>query len=157
GAPASLTLNAGAFNDTVVVTDTASATPMTLNLGAGKDVVNVGSPSNGPLDAIASPVAVNGQAGSDAVVVADYGPPAPLYYSHYYTITRSDVTRNNRQILVYDTAESLTVQGGAGADDFLVASTRAETPVVILGGLGRDFVNMSFLSTATHAGALTLD
>lgn len=153
---ASLILNAGAHGDTVAVTSTSPVVPVTLNLGAGNDTVTVGG---GPLrlDGIASTVTVNGQAGTDAIILSDVDTGMPPAFGSGYWITSTSVTRNVHTPLVYDTAESLTLHAGTGSDTIMVASARPETPVVVRAGLGDDTLSLGGFGNPVLAGTVTLD
>jgi acrosin len=160
--PTTLTLNAGAFNDTVKVTSTADGVPVTLNMGAGNDTVTIGGTAAvgepPPLLAIASPVTVHGDVGTDAIVVNDLDPGTAPVFGGAYTITSWDLKRSVREILVYDaTADRLTLNSGSGDDLVTVASTRAETPVVVRSGPGNDTFRVEGFNSPGLAGAVTFD
>jgi hypothetical protein len=65
---------------------TAAGTQVAINAGGGNDLVTVGA---GNLDVLAGPVAVNGQAGTDTVVLNDQN----LLFGDAYTVTGISVTR----------------------------------------------------------------
>src|SRR5262249_27040997 len=73
----SLIVNAGPFDDVFTVTGTAVGTPVTLNEGAGRDTTDLGN-SAGVLDGFLSPIAVNGQAGADALLIPDRATPVGM-------------------------------------------------------------------------------
>src|SRR5262249_32316750 len=104
-----LTLNAGAAADGVVVLGTVASTPVTLNMGGGDDVVNVATRTGSSLDRIASTVTINGEAGTDSILLNDQTDAN----ANSYVVTATGVTRNNLQILSYATVESLTLNAGA--------------------------------------------
>src|SRR5262249_24929991 len=86
-----LALNAGSAADGVTVVSTAAGTPLTLNMGAGNDVVNLGTTTT-PINAL---VTVDGGAGTDSVVLNHQGDQGiGIYY-----ITATDVTRGFDKIL----------------------------------------------------------
>jgi Ca2+-binding RTX toxin-like protein len=141
-----LSINAGAFDDTVNLQSTVPTsseptgfTPITLNLGAGNDTLNMGGTSLG-LSQIGN-VQFDGGAGTNAIVLSDdrgglIGLPTQ------YVISSSGVTYNGSMGaffgLSYTNAGSLTINGGAGDDTFFVDSTAATTPVFLNGGRGND-------------------
>jgi Ca2+-binding RTX toxin-like protein len=155
-----LSLYAGAFGDSVLVTSTSDAVRVTLDMGGGSDTVTIGGTAAAgaptPLLAIASPVVIHGGAGADAIVVNDLDPGTAPVFGGAYTITASNLSRSVRKILVYDaTAERLTLNAGSGGDLVNVESTRAETAVVVRSGPGDDTFKVS--SSAVQAGVVTFD
>lgn len=157
-----LTLNAGAFNDTVAVKSTSAET--VLNLGAGNDSVTLGSGSalTSSLGGIGF-VTIRGQGGADAVVLNETDAGVVRTAGQAYRITSAGVSsRNFRFQLRYDTIESLDIRAGSGPDTFTFLSTAATTPVTVRAGLGNDTFKMGssteFVTNATNfLGAITLD
>jgi Ca2+-binding RTX toxin-like protein len=152
-----LQLNAGAFNDTVNVRSTSAATPVALNLGAGNDIAGLGAGPFFRLGQIASPVSVVGAVGADAIVLDDVNSGLFPVAGNNFTITATDVTRDNRQILRYQSAESLTLAAGTGNDTIRVASTVATTPVEVRAGLGNDTLQVGNSSAAALLGVVAFD
>jgi len=149
----SLTVSAGAQNDTFVVQATSATTPVTLGLGGGNDTVTLGNASKS-LDGILSTVSVVGQTGADAVVLDDSGDTSP----NSYVITSKDVTRNGLKVLSYGTdLESLTLLAGAVSDTIAVQSTQAVTPVVVQAGSGNDTITVGGTNASALLGAVTVD
>jgi Ca2+-binding RTX toxin-like protein len=154
-----LTLNTGAFANRVAVQSTSVSTPVTLNLGGGNDIVTLGNAANSLDDItaplIAAPVTVNGQTGTDAVVLNDQGDGN----ANTYVVTATAVTRNGSTILNYATVESLTLNAGAFADTVNVQSTLASTPVTLKMGGGDDTVNIGSAGNSLDPilGAVTVD
>jgi hypothetical protein len=66
-----MTLNAGSAADTVGVLATQAGAPLALNLGAGDDRVSVGTAAGYSLSYISAPLTVNGEAGTDSVILND--------------------------------------------------------------------------------------
>src|SRR5262249_43683651 len=150
-----LTLNAGTAADGVVVVRTTALTPVTLNMGGGDDVVNIGTRTGTSLDLIASPVTVNGEAGSDTILLNDQTDTN----ANNYVVTATDVTRNNLPILSYATVENLTLNAGAFGDTAAVQSTTAVTPVTLKMGGGDDVVTVGSATNSldTIRGQVTVD
>jgi Ca2+-binding RTX toxin-like protein len=133
----SLTLNGGNFADTVTVQSTLAATPVTLRMGGGDDVVNVGSLGNS-LDPILGAVTVDGQAGADRLNVNDQG----SIFGTDYTVTSTTVSRTGAASITYAGLENLTINAaaaqlilfnnngnGQGHNNFFVKSTSAATTI----------------------------
>src|SRR5439155_14923873 len=150
-----LTLNAGAAADSVTVTATGAFPFVTLNLGGGNDVVNLGTRTGTSLDLIASPVTVNGEGGTDTVLLNDQTDAN----ANGYIITATDVTRDNLKILSYATVEGLTLNAGAFDDTVAVQSTIAATPVTLKMGGGNDVVNVGSTTNSldTILGRVSVD
>jgi hypothetical protein len=133
----SVRVNAGSAADSALVVAT-SATGVVLNMGGGNDTVEIGTRTGTSLDPIVGTVAVNGQDGTDAIILNDQTAAA----GNTYVVTATDVTRDGRKILSYAAAESLTLNAGAFADTATVRSSLAATPVTLKMGGGDDFVNV---------------
>jgi acrosin len=148
-------LNAGAAADTALVLTTSASAPVTLNMGGGHDVLNVGTRTGSSLDGVASPVTVNGEAGTDTVNLNDQ---ADANANSYVVIT-VDVKRNGVKVLNYATVESLTLNAGAFDDAVLVPSTLAATPVTLKTGGGNDVVNVGSASDSLDGilGRVSID
>jgi Ca2+-binding RTX toxin-like protein len=153
-----LSLNTGDFADSVAVIATTADTPVFLNLGGGNDRVTLGTAAIS-LDGFGSAVSVNGQAGTDAIILNDQGDTN----ANVYVVNTTEVRRNGSAILSYAGAESLTLNAGSFDDEAYVQSTLATTPVALKMGDGDDVVGVgsgSTLATTSLAailGALTVD
>jgi Ca2+-binding RTX toxin-like protein len=150
----SLTLNAGAGNDTVTVQSLGANVLATLNLGAGNDAVTLREGFF--LPQILSAVNVNGQAGADAILV-DATDASPFVSSHTYAINVTEVNIDNRRLVNYGTAESLTLTAGSGDDTINVDSALAATPVVVRGGAGNDVFRVGGSLPGSIGGPVTVD
>src|SRR5262249_46586941 len=95
-----LVLNAETGSNLININSTLSSTPVTVNAGAGNDTINVG---NGNLDNLPGAVAVNGETGTDRIVIND----GVATFSDTYTITSTTVSRILFGGLTYGTAELL--------------------------------------------------
>jgi hypothetical protein len=149
-----LTLNAETGDNLINVPSTASSTPVTVNAGAGNDVINI-QPSTpfgiSSLDTLSGAVTVNGQGGSDTVNINDQ---ADAFNGDSYTITSSTVQRNAMALVTYGTIENLVINGAASAAiSYHVNSTLSTTPVTISGGSGSDMlVGPNLINTWTITG-----
>jgi Ca2+-binding RTX toxin-like protein len=133
--------------------------PLTLNLGAGDDNVSLGltNPGLPPSFYFNSTVTVNGQGGSDAIVLNNTDSGLNSNIALAYTITATDVTIGTRKVLAYDSAESLEVNAGTGSDTIHIANTLAATPVVVRAGAGDDVIRLGASDTSALLGAVSLD
>jgi hypothetical protein len=148
-------LNAGAAADSATVLATSASTFVTLNLGGGNDIVNLGTRTGTSLDLITSPVTVNGEAGTDTVFLNDQTDTN----ANSYVVTAKDVTRNNLEILSYATVEGLTLNAGAFDDTAAAQSTIAATPVTLKMGGGNDVVAVGSAANSLDAilGRVSVD
>ena len=112
------------------------ASGLTLNGGDDDDTFNIG---NGNLDPITGNVTVNGQNGTDAVVVKDNS----LSTSDSYTITSTTFDRATFGALAYATAEGFTLNAENGNNTTTISSTAAGTPVTVNGNSGNDTLTIS--------------
>lgn len=125
-----LTLNAGAGSDTINVDSTFTATPVTVNAGAGNDVIRLG---DGRLSQLRARVSVNGQGGSDSLVLDDTANTA----SAEITIRAGDVLRNGQQAVLFSGLEGITAVAGHGNDTL---DARQSSVAVVLSGRDGDDV-----------------
>jgi hypothetical protein len=140
--------------DTVNVVGAATGIGVTINLGVGDDVVNVGNANR--LDPILGPLTVNGQGGNDQVRLSDYSGTVGVGY----TLRSGSIDRGALRLLTYATLENITLEGGAGSDKFQVTGTATGVPVSIDGGLGVDQltgpnVYTAWTINAANAGTFT--
>ena len=96
------------------VSSTTAGTPVTINLAAAHDSVNV-SPSARFLDGIQGGVTVNGL-GSNTLNVFDQNDSV----SHTYTISSSSVLRNASASITYHGMSAVTLDGGSGTETYNV-------------------------------------
>jgi hypothetical protein len=161
-------VNAGAFDDQFGVASTRFATPVTLNTGAGDDIVSLGrglvltpiffKPTLGPLQGA---VTVNGQGGNDLLSLSDAG----SIIGRSYAVTSSSVVSTSSIAKInYGTVERLDIETTPFDDLIKVQSTAVGTVTTIHGLEGFDsaFVgidNTSFpvANLGSIQGALTFD
>src|SRR5262249_34122542 len=146
-----LALNAGNFGDSVGVLASSAEMPVTLNLGDGPDQVVLGNANS--LDGIRFPVMVDGGGGIDSVLLNDLGDAN----DNGYRITAADVSRNGQTVLQYQAADRLTLRAGGGQDLITVASTAAQTTLLVQAGPGNDVVQLQGFDAPGLAGAVTAD
>jgi hypothetical protein len=153
----SMDLNAGARGDTVTVTSTAYGLTLRLSLGAGNDTVVVDDGALAGQAGIASSFDIDGGLGTDTVVVDDSDAGTVPVSGKEYRIISTDMQRDGKSLFTYAAVDGLTVLAGSGDDMIRVASTAAQTPVVIRAGLGNDNLQLQGLDAPGLAGAVTAD
>src|SRR5262249_17330563 len=121
------------------------ADPLTVSAGEGNDAVRLGDTA-GSLDAILSPVSVQGGAGTDSLTLLDQGDDT----ANVYTVTGASVLRGGLPIQQTG-MESLSINAGPAADSITVLSTAASTPVWINAGGGDDVIQIGDASTTLDA------
>jgi hypothetical protein len=127
------TLAAGAGDDTIGVTSTASGTALTVNAGDGNDTITAGR-----LDDLDGALTVNGQVGAADQLVVDDGAETA---ANTYTISDTTVSRAAGSVDVdYLTVEGLVLKTGSVNDTIAVTDTVTDTPVTVNGGSGNDTV-----------------
>lgn len=157
-----LTLNTGSGADFVGVLATVPGMTVNLNLGAGNDRVTLGTATTHAVSAFAMPVNVNGEAGTDTVVMSDQLNTADTFYHITDTSVSLGVIGQTR-LLDYANVEGLTLDAGSGNDDILVVRTHAMTPVTVRAGQGNDkfypgrFNNAGILSAVSFDGQAGID
>jgi len=120
----------GSNNDAVTVRSTPAGTLATLDLGAGRDIVNVGSTS-GTLNDLAGSLTIEGAAGVDKVTVLNSGDTA----ANMGLLTSSALSGLGMgDPLTYSGVESLDITLGSGGDTFTVEGVGAEASVRLGGG-----------------------
>jgi hypothetical protein len=81
GTVESLTVNGGRGGNTINVQSTLATTPVVVNAGAGDDDIRVDSnggpldPPDGTVDLVVSSLTINGQGGTNALLLEDYSDP----------------------------------------------------------------------------------
>ena len=140
----------------------ALTTPLTINAGAGNDVIRVGSlasAAGGTVNAIAGALTINGEAGSDSLLVDDSGDTT----ANTGTLSATMLTGLGLGAgFTYGTVETLTVNLGFAAigvsnNQLGVNSTTAGTTTTINGGAGNDLITVgSGGNVNAIAGALTV-
>jgi hypothetical protein len=148
----SLTYFAGTGNDTINVTGSIAACPITINANNGNDSINFGNAAS--LNPLAGPVTVNGQVGTDSVTFGDAGNGLAATY----TATSTSLTRAGIALLTYATAETITLNAGSNADTVNLNSVLAGTAWTINGGNGNDTLNINTGALGDQiAGAVTFN
>jgi hypothetical protein len=146
-------LRAGTLGDTVTVTTSAAGTDVTILGGDGDDTVTVGT---GNLDDVDGPIQVDGEAGADALIVADGG----VNQARDYEISTTQVLRTGAAVgtatVGFTNVAALTVNAGQQADSIEVTATSIDTPVVVNAGTGNDTVSVGGGTLDDLIGPLTL-
>src|SRR5262249_54385512 len=145
----SLTLNAGADDNTINVNSTLPGTTLIVNAGAGKDTVHL-SPLALHLGQIHGPITVNGQAGKDKVIAHDE--VFALGSLNLYTLTRVKMGRNGFGGLTFDTIERLQLNLGTGDDTVNVQEFNHDVLFALYGNAGTDTFNVTVLPSALDTG-----
>ncbi len=142
---------AGSANDTVAVQSTAGATTIKQEGPFGTNAVTIGSTSN-TLDAIRGQLDIEvAPSGSAAVTVNDQGTTAAATY----TVTDHSIARTGLPgTITYQNLATLTLNGGAGNNDYAVQSTAAGTSVNLDTGAGRSRVVVGSSAPALTVGTL---
>jgi Ca2+-binding RTX toxin-like protein len=143
-----LVVTTGAGDDTFHVSSTPASTApgssLTINAGDGADTFHVG---DGNLDAIDGSLALNGQGGSDRVVLNDQGATA----ARIFTVTNTSTTRTSAAAVNYGTVEAIEVNAGAFNDT--VNGAAASLPLTLRGGNGNDTLTGGSGNDALTGGA----
>ena len=143
---ASLTLNTGVTPNLVHVVGTSTAT--TVNAGPGNTLVDV-SPSAENLDALAGALTVHG-GGATHLVIDDQNNLA----NKTYTITDGTFQCTGSASITYGGLSSLSVNGGHGADRYIIGGTSTGVATTINGGAGiNTLVGPDVASTWNITGA----
>jgi hypothetical protein len=118
---------------TVQVLGTSQPTTTAVSLGAGTNLVTVGSAAN-TLAPIHGPVVVKGQTGNDALVLTDQNGPAGLSY----TITASSIASSQAATgsLHFLNIGNVTLDGGLGTENYKVLSVPNSTTMLTINGRG---------------------
>jgi Ca2+-binding RTX toxin-like protein len=148
----SLTIDAGDGDDVIDIQSTGGK-PVTVNAGQGNDTINVGRGA-GFLDGIR--VTVNGQGGSDRLIVNNAGWAGGD--THEITATTVSLPRSQGLIVTYGTIENLVLNTGAGPDVINVRATAPGTATTVNAGAGDDTITVgSQLNRLEWGGDLTVD
>lgn len=150
-----MTLNAGTNHDVIAVESTGTAntsTRVTVNGGLGNDRFAIGR--LGSLDAITSPLMVNGQGGFDRLTFNDQ---ADLQ-GHKYSLTASTMFRSGSAAVYYASMGDVTLNAGLSNDLITVSSTPPTTSVRVNAGAGNDAIHVgSGGSVAGIRGPLSIN
>jgi hypothetical protein len=181
---AAATVLAGSGNDVFNVQATQADTPLTLKMGGGDDIVNVGSADN-TLGALLGPLTLSGQGGVDQLTFNDQGTTtrenytlaadqltrveatgvaddmAPISFASFKVITLNVTSGGSSAAVIGNLAgTTVTVNGNAGSpDDFAIdASSNAILGPVTLNGQAADGDFAQYYdigNTAPHTYTLT--
>ncbi len=138
----SVTLNGGGSTNTYNVQSASSGTAMTLNAGSGNDTIYFGDGNLGHMPAAPGTTAftVNGQGGTDALIVQDQ----TLIAADTYTLDASSVSRSGSRGLSYSAVESLTLNA-EGGNNAITISGSPSFPVAVNANGGNDAVTVQAL------------
>jgi hypothetical protein len=149
-----ITVAATAGNDVINIEDTAAGVPVTVNLGAGTDEVNL-SPTTRNLNGIHGNVIINGQAGTE-LTCNDQGNSM----AQTYTVTATTVALSASTLVTYSGVRSVVLNGSSGGNTIIVQTTPAHCSLTLHGGggtntlVGPDAAN-TWSITGRNTGKLT--
>jgi hypothetical protein len=155
----SLTVRAGPGDDTFNINSTASSVPVTIDAGAGNDTVNV-TPASGSLNDVQSNLTVNGDSGTDSLVLNDQQGPGNGWA---YGIWDNQVRRDGLfGAISFAGVENQALNPSAGGSTIFVYSTPAGGRTTVNGGPGNDTFVVGFngfvqSTLASIAGPLTIN
>ena len=133
----SVSVNAGAGNDVIVVLATEPGVGATVDAGAGDDAVQMTLSRPGQIDALGAMSSVQGSDGNDRLDFYDLSNSAHTSYSvssSLVTRTRGSATAN----VSYSGSESVMVRGGSAGNSYAVTSTDKNTSLDLIGGGAND-------------------
>jgi Ca2+-binding RTX toxin-like protein len=139
-----LILNAQPGSNMFNISSTSASTSTMINAGNGNDIFNVGG---GNMDAIDGTLTLNGQAGSDRVVMQDQASAV----GHGYTITNLSTARTGAAMVNHGTIEGIEVNAGSSNDT--VNGAAASLPLTLRGNGGIDFLTAGSGSDRLEGGA----
>ena len=132
-------------DDVVSLTSVCADTPVTIDAGAGSDIIRVGSAATadsnvgGRIDTVVGHLTVRGGADGDTLHIDDSGHDRATSGK----LTSTTVTWPGRSgVITYEGIEDLRVALGSGADSLTVASTPSGTTVTLDAGAGDDTVEL---------------
>lgn len=140
GAIEGLTLSAGSAGSLPILPQftllsTAAGTTTTINAGSGDNVIQLGSGSPAvPFGPFLGPVTVNGQGGSDLLILSDAGTTT----GQTYTLGATTLTRSGAAAITYGTLEAVRINAGSGADTLTVTASAGVGVFEFNGGAGSD-------------------
>jgi hypothetical protein len=141
-----LTINAGAGNDVVNLEQTQSTGLVFVNLGGGSDTVNI-SPAAQNLDTISGDVFVTGGPGFATLNIDDQAPVFASPYMMTSSAVNSLVQRPHpwfgNVLIHYRLIPAVFVNGGSGANTYNVLDTEGSATTTLNTGNGNDNVNVS--------------
>jgi hypothetical protein len=131
----SLTINAGAGDDTFNINSTAAGVPVFANGQGGNDLYNIASASEF-LDNIQGAVTINDGSGTNNLFVFDQN---DTFAGDTWSITSTGIQRTAEALISYSGVQSVTIMGGASTPmNYGISSTAAGTPVTINAGSAAD-------------------
>jgi hypothetical protein len=148
----SVTLLAGSGNTSMAIEGTAAGATTTIDAGYGSSAIAV-TPTSQNLANLGGPLTIDGQGGTDSLVVHD---EANVSGTYYY-VRSTTLARDKVPTITYQGVESFTVDAGSIANGINVFSTAAGTATTVDAGGGNDSVLAAasgFLSNL--AGPLTV-
>jgi hypothetical protein len=131
-----LALVAGFSGDTINLNFSSGSPPATISGGNGDDTIVVNSAGYTGAE-LQNAVSLTGAAGADTLRFnASPGSTTNLYNNSF------DSTRTPTYLYFEPTIESFDFRGSAGADEFIVRSTRMDTATTVSGGDGADLIHV---------------
>ncbi|MBN2475473.1 MAG: hypothetical protein JXB62_12755 [Pirellulales bacterium] len=138
--------------NSIDVNGAPSGTPVTIHAGNGSDTIRINPASQ--VFNLGETVTVNGQGGSDQLVVYD----SVFAGGTTYTVTDNRVADVYGNEVLYGTMEGVTLNTGTGHDIIDVESTAPGTPVVINANGGDDTIRICPISQVFElGGAVTVN
>jgi Ca2+-binding RTX toxin-like protein len=145
----SLTLNADNGANPVRVQQTAAGTSWQVNTGGGDDVVTLGGSIPGVAGLlygfIQGPVRIDGQGGSNFVILDDRAASSPATWTVGTSSGRTMIGRNLAGTMTAGNVREVTLHAGRGGNTINVASTAAGTEMTVNAGNGNDAVTVGFV------------
>ena len=135
-----INLNSGTGTNSYTVLELNSASTLTINAGGGNDSLTLGAAAQS-LSLIAGDVVFNADAGTDSITVNDQSNSSVTTYE----FTHDTLTRPGFGPLDFTVAESLTLNGGSGANtyNFNPSGVSLATDVTINAGNANDTFNVT--------------
>lgn len=127
----SLTVQGGPGGGPFNVQSTPAGTSVTVNAGTGNNAITVGNPAN-RLDGILGPLTINGQGGTDTLIINDQGTTSSKGYEMYATLVKRIVNPSVVPVVYdavvnYANVQTLNVNGSSGGDIWYIYGTAAGT------------------------------
>jgi hypothetical protein len=133
-----ITVNGLGGNDTINIRHTFSGVPVTANGGADNDTIRISDVARF-LDDIDGDVIVNGDTGTDSLIIFDQNNT----FSDTFDVSDLIVDRNASAPISYGTIDNLTLHLGTGDVTVDVDSTAAGVATTINGNIGDDEFNVT--------------
>jgi hypothetical protein len=124
-------LNSGSGGNTINVQSTLAGTSVTVNAGSGNDAITIGNPAN-RLDDIKGPLTINGQDGTNTLIINDQGTTSSRGYEMYATMVKRIVNPSVAPVVYdavvnYANVQTLNVNGSSGGNIWYIYGTPAGT------------------------------